>query len=125
MIIEISVAVIAIAFVVLVAYLITMIKALRITLNQVNQTLVETRRQLDEVGGQVQKMIEHTNQISFDLKQKVEALNPIFKSAANVGEILERKTFSLKKEAFASIDEERYRSSLDTEEKKRVLRLGH
>lgn len=120
MIIEISVAVIAIAFVALVIYLITMIKALRITLGQVNQTLVETRRQLGEIGGQAQKVIEHTNQISFDLKHKVEALDPIFKSMANVGEILEHKTFSLKKEALASAYEEGYPSSLSTEEKKKI-----
>jgi hypothetical protein len=44
MIIDISVAVIALAFVALVIYLIVMIKSLRVTLGQVNQTLVESHR---------------------------------------------------------------------------------
>lgn len=118
MIIEISVGIIALAFVVLVIYLITMIKALRITMGQVNQTLVEARKQLGEVGGQAQKVMEHTNQISYDLKQKVEAFNPIFNAVTYAGEILERKTSSIKKEFLAS-EEEDESSSLNFEEKKK------
>lgn len=100
MIIEISVAVIAIAFVVLIIYLITIIRALRNTLGQVDQTLVEVRKQLSEVGGQAQKVMEHTNQMSFDLKRKVESFHPIFNAVNNAGEILEHKTSILKKDFF-------------------------
>ncbi len=124
MIIDISVAVIAIAFVVLVLYFITLIKALRMTMGQVNQTLVETRKQLSEVGEQAQKAVEHTNQLSVDFKQKVAALTPIFNAVSHVGEILEHKSLTLKKEAFASMPEESHLSSVESEEKKKISERG-
>lgn len=121
MIIEISVAVIAVAFVALVIYLIIMIKALHTTLGQLNQTLVEARKQLDEVGGQAQKVMENTNQISFDLKQKIVAFNPIFNAIANAGEILEHKSSILKRDFFASLHEENSLSNPDPDEKKKNM----
>jgi uncharacterized protein YoxC len=116
MIIEISVAVIAIAFVVLVIYLILLSKAIRVTLHQVNQTLVGVRQELEGINGQAQKVLEHTNEISFDLKRKSEALNPLFNALANVGEILEHKTYVLKKEALASSHEEGRSIKINSEE---------
>ncbi len=106
MIIEISLAVIAIAFVALVIYLITFITALKVTLGQVDQTLVEVREQLNEVGGEAKKTLEQTNEISTDFKSKVAKLNSVFATVANIGEFLEQKTFFLKKEVNDSSDEE-------------------
>jgi uncharacterized protein YoxC len=105
MIIDISVAVIALAFVALVIYLIVMIKSLRVTLGQVNQTLVEARKQLGEVGTQAQKVIEQTNHISADLKHKVEAFNPIFNAVNQAGQILEHKATALKKDLLHTQEE--------------------
>jgi uncharacterized protein YoxC len=119
MIIDISVAVIALAFVALVIYLIVMIKSLRVTLGQVNQTLVEARKQLGEVGTQAQKVIEQTNQISVDLKQKVDAFNPIFNAVNQAGQILEHKATALKKD-FLDTQEELSSLAADGEKKKRA-----
>jgi uncharacterized protein YoxC len=107
MIIEISVAVIALAFVALVVYLILLLNGLRGTLKQVDKTIIEVRMQLDEMGNQAKKAIEHTNQVSFDLKRKMEALNSLFNTVSNLGDILEHKTFALKKEALSSSHKER------------------
>lgn len=106
MIIEISVAVIAIAFVALVIYLIIFITALKVTLGQVDQTLVEVREQINEIGSEAKKTIEQTNEVSADLKDKVAKLNSVFAAVANVGEFLEQKTFLLKREVISSSDEE-------------------
>lgn len=81
MIIEISVAVIAAAFVILVIYLIVMTKAVRVTLNQTNQTLAEAK-----------KVLEHTGEVSLDVKNKMESLDSVFNTVANIGDILEIKT---------------------------------
>lgn len=97
MIMEISVALIALAIVVLVIYLIVFLKAVRKTLIQVNHTLIEVRKHLDDVGGQASKILQHTNQVSYDLKKKMESLDPIFNAFSNVGDYLEQKTFFLKK----------------------------
>lgn len=102
MIIEISIALVAIAFAALVVYLILLIIALRKTLHQTDRTMVQVRKQLDELSPQAQKIIEHTNQLSFDIKRKMEALNPIFNALGNLGEMAEHKTFALKKKAPAS-----------------------
>lgn len=119
MIVDISVAVIALAFVFLVIYLISMIKAFRITLGQVDQTLVETRKRLDEVGTQAQKVMEHTNQISFDLKHKVEAFGPIFNAVNQAGQILEHKATAFKKDFLDATQDEMHHSSLAAEEEKK------
>lgn len=109
MIIEISVAIIAVAFVALVIYIIAFTKALKITLGQVNQTLVEVRKQLDEVGGEAKKTIEQTHEVSVDLKNKMAALNSVFSTVANIGDILEQKSFLFKREIISSSDEESLR----------------
>lgn len=116
MIIEISVAVIAVAFVALVIYVIAMINALRLTINQVNQALPELRKQLDETGNQAKKTIEHVNQISFDLKNKMESLNSIFNTISNIGDVFEHKTYAIKKAAFISSHKENKFSDLDSQE---------
>jgi uncharacterized protein YoxC len=96
MIIEISVAVIAIAFVVLVIYLVMMTKTLQATFNQVNHLIVDARKQLDDSGCEAKKTAEHTTQMSANLKNKMDSLDFIFNSIANVGEVLEKKTYAFK-----------------------------
>ncbi|MFI0434486.1 MAG: DUF948 domain-containing protein [Parachlamydiaceae bacterium] len=122
MVIEISVALIALAFIILVVYLIVVTKALRATLEQANQTLEEARKQLVEIGFQSQKAIENMNQVSCDLKGKVEAFNPIFNAINQAGQILENKATSIKNDFISSNQEENFFSSLDSSddfEKKR------
>jgi|GEM_PF-3190066 len=116
--IETSVTIIAIAFVALVIYLIMTSRALNATLYEVNQMLIDLRKQLDGTGGEAQKLVEHTNHITLGLKQKIEALNPLFNAVANLGEILEHKAVALKEEAFA----ESHPSNVDIEEKKKLSR---
>lgn len=99
MIIEISVAIIALAFVALVIYIIAVIKALKTTLGQVNQTLVDVRKHLDEIGSEARKTTENVDHLSLDINNKMEALNPVFNAIANIGDYLEQKTKSLKLEA--------------------------
>jgi uncharacterized protein YoxC len=98
MIIEISVAVIALAFVILVIYLVVVLKASAVTLGQVNLTLVEAR-----------KIIKEADLAVADLKMKFESLNPIFHSVENVGEVLESETHAFKERKIISsheVDEE-------------------
>lgn len=116
---EISVAVLAIAFAVLVVAIIILIIALRRTLFQVNKTLAETRKQLEEIGGDAAKTMEHANQISYDVKRKIEALDPFFNAFSNIGEFVERKTFSLRGRSPGSAHEEKkqmYEDSFEASE---------
>lgn len=103
MVIELSIALIAIAFIALVIYLIIVLRALRETLSHVDPVIRGMRLHLEEIGDQAKKAIEQTNQISCDLKQKMESLSPIFQTFSNVGEILENKTSHLKKESLTPL----------------------
>jgi len=102
MIIEISVAVIALAFVALTVYLIALTITLRRTAFQADRMLHDLRRQLDEMGGTAARTIEHTNRMSFDLQKKLEALDPLFNALSNIGDFCEHKTSCLKKEGVSS-----------------------
>lgn len=73
MVIEVSVAVIALAFVILTIYLIVLIRDIR---NQVNQ-------------------------ISVDIREKSVSLDPVFKSIQNLGEVARFKTEAYKNEELA------------------------
>ena len=107
MIIEISIAVIAVAFVILVVYLIIALKSLSETLLQVNETLKETRPKIEELTAESVKFLRNTNEISGNLQLKMESLDPLFRIVSLVGnqaaESVER--FRSPKNA-ASIDEE-------------------
>lgn len=88
MIIEISVAVIAVAFAALVIYLIMLMVSLRDNLRQ------------------TKKILENTNDISLDLRNKMESLDPIFHTITNLGDVLEKKTESLKEYVNAPVEVE-------------------
>lgn len=88
MIIEISVAVIAAAFVALVIYLIILMSTLR-------QNLRQTKR-----------ILETTDEISLDLRNKMEALDPFFHTLTNLGEVLENKTELFKRYVINPIEPE-------------------
>lgn len=99
MIIEVSVAIIAFAFIVFVIFLILATKALRVTLGEVNQTLIQIRKHLDEIGAEAKKATEHVDELSLDLNKKMEALNPLFNAFSNIGDYFEQKSKSYKLEA--------------------------
>ena len=96
MIIEISVAVIAVAFVFLAIYLIVTALSVRRTLVEVDKTLVELRKQLNDNGEGVKKIIENAADLSSNLQYKMESLDSVFNTVANVGDILELKTEAVK-----------------------------
>lgn len=113
MIIEISVAVIALAFLVLVIYLVLLFSAVKQTLSQTNLLVNDVRKQLDDLSVEAKKTIEQTNQMGADLKHKMEALDPLFNSIANVGDVLEHKAESFRQRSarLNRVDERRAYSS--------------
>lgn len=110
MIIEVSVAVIALTFVILAIYMIFLLRLLLVTTQRVNRLLIDAHQKFDDVSIQATKAVEHTNQISFDLKKKMESLDPIFNSLSNVGEVLETKSLHFKKKALQPSETEQEES---------------
>ncbi|RKN85420.1 DUF948 domain-containing protein [Paenibacillus ginsengarvi] len=96
MIIQISVACIATAFIVLVVYLVAALQTARASLKQVNETLVHIDAKLDAVTGETVKLMQQTQQIADNVQGKMNSLDTLFHSIGQVGESVSEVTASVK-----------------------------
>ncbi|MDP1814655.1 MAG: DUF948 domain-containing protein [Leadbetterella sp.] len=99
MVIEISVAVIAVAFLALVIYLILLTVQIRETLAEANQTLQIVKKHLTDSDGEIKQVLVNTHLISSNLLNKMRSLDSIFQTVSNVGDFIEQKTEPLREEA--------------------------
>lgn len=104
MIWEISVAVIAVAFTVLVVFLVKTLKAAEASLDKTTQTLQEVQKTIDELSYEVKSVVRQANQITGDLQHKMEQIDPVLESVKNVGDILNEVTLATKQVSSALID---------------------
>jgi uncharacterized protein YoxC len=86
MMIEISVACIAAAFVILVIFLIIGLVKSQKTLKEVNRTLASSKKELDEVSNESLKLIKNLNETTIDIKKKLHTLDFVFKPLSEVNE---------------------------------------
>ena len=100
MLVEAILGLIAVTFIVLVIYVISLIKIVRVFLNHVSITIDESRDFIKESGGDTKKIIENTQLISSSLVKKVDSLDSIFQTISNAGDYLEKKSAYLKKNAY-------------------------
>ena len=84
-ILYLSVAIIAIAFLVLVIYLSKTLKSLQLTLDSVSKTLMGLEKQVEGVTTETTLLLQKTNTLADDLQQKSESLNSVVDSVKNVG----------------------------------------
>lgn len=96
MMIEISVVIIAVAFAVLVLFLIKTLKAASQSLEKTTQTLQEVQKTIDELGYEVKQTIRHANDITVDLQAKMKQIDPVMDSVHNLGEVLSEVTYAAK-----------------------------
>lgn len=104
MIWEISVAVIAVAFAVMVVFLVKTLKAAEKSLDKTTQTLQEVQKTIDELSYEVKSVVRQANQITGDLQHKMEQIDPVLESVKNVGDILNEVTLATKQVSTALID---------------------
>lgn len=104
MIWEISVALIAVAFAVLVVFLVKTLKAAENSLEKTTQTLQEVQKTIDELSYEVKSVVRQANQITGDLQHKMEQIDPVLESVRNVGDILNEVTLATKQVSTALID---------------------
>ncbi|WP_068622504.1 MULTISPECIES: DUF948 domain-containing protein [Paenibacillus] len=104
MIWQISVAVIALAFVALVIFLIKTLKAAENSLNKTSQTLQEVQKTIDELTYEVKQVLRHANGITEDVEHKMRQIDPVIETVKNVGEILNEVTLSAKQVSSALIE---------------------
>lgn len=99
MVIQISVAVAAIAFAGLAVYLILTLRKGMTTLGETNKTLAEVRNAVHGLTQEASQLIRNANQVTRDVKGKMQTIDPLFESAHDVGEVIQTVTDSVKKAA--------------------------
>ncbi|WP_209865639.1 DUF948 domain-containing protein [Paenibacillus shirakamiensis] len=104
MIWQLSVAVIALAFVALVVFLIKTLKAAENSLDKTSQTLQEVQKTIDELSYEVKQVVRHANGITEDVQGKMKKIDPVLETVKNVGDILNEVTISAKQVSSALID---------------------
>ncbi|MET3697244.1 uncharacterized protein YoxC [Bacillus oleivorans] len=90
MILYLSIALIAIAFFVLVIFLIQTLKSLQKTLDSVSHTLNGLEGQLQGVTHETTELLKKTNQLAEDMKDKSEKLNSVVDAVKDVGTSIQR-----------------------------------
>lgn len=96
LIISISVACIAAAFVFLVIYLIKTLQAAKESLDQVRVTLAHLEGKVDEIAVETVQVMQHTKHVIADVEGKMQSLDSLFQSIGQVGESVHQLTTSVK-----------------------------
>ncbi len=96
MIYQISVALIAVAFAVLVFFLIRTLKSAQGSLDNVSKTLQEVQKTIDELSYEVKQTVRHANDITADVQHKMKQIDPVMESVQNLGEVLNEVTEAAK-----------------------------
>ncbi|MNW35475.1 hypothetical protein D3C74_124730 [compost metagenome] len=96
MIWQISIALIAVAFVVLVIFLIKTLRAAEKSLHTTAQTLQDVQKTIDELSVEVKQVVRQANEITSDLQHKMDQVDPVLESVKNVGDVLNEVTLAAK-----------------------------
>ena len=94
-ILYLSAAVAAVAFLVLVIFLAKTLKSLQSTLDSVANTLTSLESQLDGVTRETTVLLHKTNTLADDIQQKSQSLNSVVTAVKDVGNSVQRFNQSL------------------------------
>ncbi|MFD1775225.1 DUF948 domain-containing protein [Paenibacillus rhizophilus] len=123
MIISLSVALVAVAFAVLVFFLIKTLNSAKDSLDKVSQTLQEVQKTVDELTYEVKTTVRHANDITADVQGKIGKIDPILDSVQNLGEVLSELTLSVKQVSVTVI--EKFRKNRELREKSDLVSIDN
>ncbi|WP_187444893.1 DUF948 domain-containing protein [Rossellomorea vietnamensis] len=113
---EMSAVIAAVAFTILVVYLILTLRKVMATIAETKKTLHDARTSVNSLTDEAEELIHTANQISDDVKGKMKAVDPLVESAQDVGEMIHSVTSSVKRKALAT----RKPQTIHTQESKPV-----
>jgi len=96
MVYEIAVAILTLAVVVLIIYVIGTLRAMKIALEQTQQTLAQAKHDLVEVGKEVALVMRSTDGLIQDVHQKMRAFDRLIGSVSDAGDVVAQLTGSAK-----------------------------
>ncbi|WP_042162661.1 DUF948 domain-containing protein [Paenibacillus gorillae] len=97
--IQICVAVIAVAFIILMYSVIQTMKVLKATLDEVRMTVGQLRTDVSQITVDVKEMIHNTNAMTLDVRGKLSALDVVFTTVNDIGQALHSFTGVVKQSA--------------------------
>jgi uncharacterized protein YoxC len=97
-ILYLSVALIAIAFFILVVYLVKTLKRVQDTLQSLTKTIEGMEKQVNEIGTETSQLLHKTNAVADDVQKKMEILNGLFDNVKQVGATIQTFNNSLAKQ---------------------------
>ncbi|NIK80219.1 uncharacterized protein YoxC [Paenibacillus castaneae] len=101
-VIQISVAVIAVAFLVLLYSLVQTLKTLRGTLEETRETIGQLRTEVTQISVDVKEAIHNTNEMTRDVRTKLRSLDVLFTSVNDIGHAIHSFT-GVARESAASL----------------------
>lgn len=96
MVISISVAIIAIAFAVLVVFLVKLLLAAKDSLDNVSATLKDVQKTVEELTYEVKQTVRNVNDITANVEHKLKQVDPVVDSVNNLGIVLSEVTETVK-----------------------------
>ena len=99
MIVEISVAVFVIMFIVLSYFIIQTLQHVRSSLRQANQTMVRMEKNMQELSEESVKAVQSAKLLADDAQQKLQAMNGVIQSTVQIGEAIQQVSNSTKQAA--------------------------
>jgi uncharacterized protein YoxC len=97
MLLQICAIIVVLAFVVLVIYLVQTLKSLNTTLVVTQETVSELTQKLTQISTEVTGVIHTTNQVTLDIRRKMNRLDFLFNSVSEIGQIVNVFTSTAKK----------------------------
>ncbi|CAM4323462.1 DUF948 domain-containing protein [Paenibacillus alkaliterrae] len=98
-ILQISVAVIAVAFVVLMYFLVQTLKTLTGALEETKKTIGQLREEVSQISVDVKEAVHHTNAMTMDVRSKLRSLDMIFTSVNDIGHAIHAFTGAARESA--------------------------
>ncbi|WP_202078525.1 DUF948 domain-containing protein [Caldalkalibacillus salinus] len=94
--IEISVAVIAGAFILLVIYVIATLRSVRRSLHHLDKSIIHMQQQVDQVSKETTELMKNSNRLAVDLQRKSKTMDTLFHSLGDASQVIQQMTTSLK-----------------------------
>ncbi len=99
LVIQICIAVIAVAFVVLMYFLIQAVKTLTGTLEETRKTIGQLRTEVTQISVDVKEAVHHTSAMTQDVRTKLKSLDSVFSSVNDIGHAVQAFTGAAKESA--------------------------
>lgn len=103
MLIGISAIIAAVAFVVLVYYLVETLKSLKQSLDEMRGVMTEVKADISTIAVEVKDVVHQTNQMTSNVRTKLNALDSLFDSVNDIGQIARELSQTVKQTAVTAI----------------------